>query len=96
MTMLTLVNLFQLFGGLILTFGYIPQIAKIMKTHSVKDFSRFYLGSIFTGIVFMEIYALYMYFAMHTAGMFLTTNSICLVLASMEFFLVLYYYNKQK
>jgi MtN3 and saliva related transmembrane protein len=93
--MLTIVNLLQLIGGLILTFGYIPQITKILKTKSVRDFSLVYLGSIFTGILFMEIYAVYMYFVVHAAGMFFTTNTICLCLAATEFFLVLYYYNKK-
>ena len=33
------VNFMQLAGGIILALGYVPQIEKIVKTKSVKDFS---------------------------------------------------------
>jgi MtN3 and saliva related transmembrane protein len=92
--MLTLFNLLQLIGGIILSIGYFPQIIRIIKTRSVRDFSRLYLGAIFTGIVFMEAYAVYMFFFVHTAGMFLLTNTVSTILSGLEFFLVLYLYNK--
>ncbi|MEC3420814.1 PQ-loop repeat-containing protein, partial [Bacillus cereus] len=75
MDMLALFNLLQFIGGVILSVGYIPQIIKIIKTRSVRDFSLIYLTGIFTGILFMEAYAIYMYFVMHTAGAFMITNT---------------------
>lgn len=96
MTTLAMFNLLQLIGGFILAIGYIPQIIKIIKTKSVRDFSRIYLGGIFSGIVLMEIYAVYMYFVMHTAGAFMITNTISFVLSGLEFFLVMLYWNRQK
>jgi MtN3 and saliva related transmembrane protein len=94
--MLSFFNLLQLIGGLILSVGYVPQIVKIFKTHSVRDFSRIYLGGIFTGICFMEAYAVYMYFVLHAAGMFFITNTVSTILSGLEFFAVLYFYNKTK
>jgi MtN3 and saliva related transmembrane protein len=96
MSMLAFVNLLQLIGGVILSIGYIPQIAKIIKTKSVGDFSLIYLGSIFGGIVLMEIYAIYMFFVVHTAGAFALTNTLSFILSGTEFFLVLYFLKKYK
>ncbi|MDF3255017.1 MULTISPECIES: PQ-loop repeat-containing protein [Bacillus] len=96
MTAFAFFNLLQLIGGVILAVGYLPQIVKIIKTKSVTDFSRLYLGGIFTGIVFMEIYAVYMFFVMHTAGAFLITNTISFILSGTEFALVLFFYNRSK
>ncbi|MDF9638846.1 MULTISPECIES: PQ-loop domain-containing transporter [Bacillus cereus group] len=96
MDMLQLFNLLQFIGGVILSVGYIPQIIKIVKTRSVRDFSLIYLTGIFTGILFMEAYAIYMYFVMHTAGAFMITNTIAMILSGTELALVLYHWNKQK
>ncbi|MGG3644623.1 PQ-loop repeat-containing protein [Bacillus wiedmannii] len=96
MDMLALFNLLQFIGGVILSVGYIPQIIKIIKTKSVRDFSLIYLTGIFTGILFMEAYAIYMYFVMHTAGAFMITNTIAMILSGTELALVLYHWNKQK
>ncbi|MGE6629636.1 PQ-loop domain-containing transporter [Bacillus sp. NPDC077027] len=96
MTALSFFNLLQLIGGFILAVGYIPQIIKIIKTKSVKDFSMLYLGGIFTGIVFMEIYAVYMFFVVGTAGAFFLTNTVSTILSGIEFGLVLYYVSKSK
>ncbi|PEF03562.1 hypothetical protein COM97_26500 [Bacillus thuringiensis] len=96
MDALALFNLLQFIGGLILSVGYIPQIIKIIKTKSVRDFSLIYLTGIFTGILFMEAYAVYMYFVMHTAGAFMITNTIAMILSGTELALVLYHWNKQK
>ncbi|MGF9741629.1 PQ-loop domain-containing transporter [Priestia megaterium] len=95
MTTLALVIALQFIGGIILSVGYIPQIAKIIKTKSVRDFSRVYIGGIFIGIIFMEIYALYMYFGMDTAGAFLITNSVSLLLSGTEFFLINLFWNHE-
>ncbi|NRQ71968.1 PQ-loop repeat-containing protein [Bacillus cereus] len=96
MDMLSLFNLLQFIGGVILSVGYIPQIIKIIKTRSVRDFSLIYLTGIFTGILFMEAYAVYMWFVMHTAGAFMITNTIAMILSGTELALVLYHWNKQK
>ncbi|MBE7117294.1 PQ-loop repeat-containing protein [Bacillus paranthracis] len=96
MDMLALFNLLQFIGGVILSVGYLPQIVKIIKTKSVRDFSLIYLTGIFTGILFMEAYAVYMYFVMHTAGAFFVTNTIAMILSGTELALVLYHWNKQK
>ncbi|CUB09185.1 PQ-loop repeat-containing protein [Bacillus thuringiensis] len=96
MDALALFNLLQFIGGVILSVGYIPQIIKIIKTKSVRDFSLIYLTGIFTGILFMEAYAVYMYFVMHTAGAFMITNTIAMILSGTELALVLYHWNKQK
>lgn len=93
MTTLSVMNSLQLIGGIILSFGYLFQIPKIIKTKSVRDFDRKYLGSIFIGIVLMEIYAVYMYFFMHTAGMFFVTNTASTILSGIEFGLVIAYWN---
>lgn len=96
MDMLSLFNLLQFIGGVILSVGYLPQIIKIIKTKSVRDFSLIYLTGIFTGILFMEAYAVYMYFVMHTAGAFFVTNTIAMILSGTELTLVLYHWNKRK
>ncbi|PEM65287.1 hypothetical protein CN613_25415 [Bacillus pseudomycoides] len=95
MDMLALFNLLQFIGGVILSVGYIPQIIKIVKTKSVRDFSLIYLTGIFTGIVFMEAYAIYMWFVMHTAGAFMITNTIAMILSGTELSLVLYHWKKK-
>ncbi|MGN4692252.1 PQ-loop domain-containing transporter [Bacillus cereus group sp. BfR-BA-01313] len=95
MDALQLFNLLQFIGGIILSIGYIPQIYKILKTKSVRDFSRIYVGGIFTGIIFMEAYAIYMYFVMHTAGAFFITNTIALLLSGIEFLLINLYWNRK-
>ncbi|MDF2010234.1 PQ-loop repeat-containing protein [Priestia megaterium] len=92
---LGIANLLQFIGGIILAVGYVPQITKIIKTRSVHDFSRIYLTGIFSGIVLMEIYAVYMYFIQHTAGAFFATNTIAFVLSGTEFFLVMALWNKK-
>lgn len=96
MTAFAFFNLLQLIGGVILSVGYIPQIIKIVKTKSVRDFSRVYLTGVFVGIVFMEAYALYMYFVMGQAGAFLLTNSVSFLLSGTEFFLVNLYWNRER
>jgi len=96
MTALSFFNMLQGIGGIILAIGYLPQIAKIIKTKSVHDFSRIYLGGIFTGIVFMEAYAVYMYFVQHAAGAFFATNTVSFILSGIEFSLVMIYWNRYK
>lgn len=96
MDALSFFNMLQLIGGLILAVGYLPQIIKIIKTKSVRDFSLIYLGGIFTGIVFMEAYAVYMFFVQGTAGAFFATNTVSFVLSGTEFLLVILFWNRGK
>lgn len=96
MEMITFVNMLQLVGGAILAVGYIPQIIKMVKTRSVDDFSKVYLGAIFFGILLMEVYAVYMYFVMGTAGAFFITNTASTILSGTEFYLLLKYSTKKK
>ena len=81
-------NLLQFVGGLILCLGYIPQIAQIIKTHSVQDLNLKTFSMIFLGILFMEIYAINL--VINNVGhMFLITNSMALILAGIMCFLII-------
>lgn len=86
-------NILQFIGGIILSIGYIPQIAKTIKTKSVEDLSPSYYINVFVGIVCMEAYAIYS--ACHgVAYMFLITNSISCILSGTMLFLTLRYRKK--
>lgn len=83
-------NLLQLIGGIILSVGYIPQIAKTIRTKSVEDLSSAYYFNIFIGVGLMEAYAIYS--ALNgVAYMFLVTNTIAWVLGGTMLFLTLKY-----
>lgn len=86
-------NLLQLIGGIILSVGYIPQIAKTIKTKSVEDLSPMYYFNVFLGVGLMEAYAIYS--ALHgVAYMFLVTNTIAWVLGGTMLLLTLKYRKK--
>ncbi|WP_410511947.1 SemiSWEET family sugar transporter [Paenibacillus sp. BR2-3] len=71
--------LFQLIGGVILSFGWIPQIIQIFRTKSVKDLNKKTFLLLFAGIGLMEVYAVSL--ALEGVGYaFLITNSMSLVL----------------
>lgn len=71
--------LFQLIGGVILSFGWVPQIVQVLKTKSVKDLNPQTFWLLFVGISFMEVYAIHL--AMERVGFaFLITNSLSLLL----------------
>jgi MtN3 and saliva related transmembrane protein len=91
-------SMLQLIGGVILSIGYIPQIIKMIKTRSVDDFSKIYLGSIFFGIVLMEIYAVYMYLVLGIPEMqaFFITNTASTILSGTEFVLLMMYSTKKE
>lgn len=71
----------QLLGGLVLSTGYIPQIAQILRTKSVKDINLWYSAQIVAGIVCMEVYALYL-LAAKGEWFFFATNTASLTLSS--------------
>jgi len=70
----------QLLGGIILSAGYIPQIAQIVRTGLTRDLNLVYLVSIFVGVVFMEVYAIYL-ISRKSAYAFFVTNTLSLMLA---------------
>lgn len=47
--------LFQLIGGVILSFGWIPQIIQILRTKSTKDLNKNTFWLLFAGIGLMEV-----------------------------------------
>lgn len=83
-------NGLQFVGGLILTFGYVPQIIKIFKTKSVKDFSLNYALMLSLGIFLMELYAIYNA-VKGVATMFLITNTIAWLCELIMLTLILVY-----
>ncbi|GAA0071725.1 hypothetical protein UT300003_32500 [Clostridium sardiniense] len=88
-------NLLQLIGGIILSVGYIPQIAKTIRTKSVEDLSTAYYFNIFIGVGCMEAYAIYS--ALNgVALMFLVTNTIAWVLGGTMLFLTIRYRKRAK
>ncbi len=97
MDMVQFFSMLQLIGGVILSIGYIPQIIKMIRTRSVDDFSKMYLGSIFFGIVLMEMYAVYMYLVIDVAEMqsFFITNTASTILSGTEFILLMMFATKK-
>lgn len=77
----------QFIGGIILSFGWIPQIIQIVKSKSAKDLNRKTFLLLFLGISLMEIYAVHL--ALDGVGLaFLVTNSMSLVLISIILVLI--------
>ena len=69
----------QLAGGIILSVGYIPQIVKLIKTKSSRDFNLKTFLMVLLGITFMEVYAVNL--TMNGSGaMFLVTNTMSLII----------------
>jgi MtN3 and saliva related transmembrane protein len=50
---------FGFLGGLMVAFGFVPQIVKALRTRSTGDLSTFMLVTIFTGGLFYTAYALW-------------------------------------
>jgi len=48
-----------LFGGLLVAFGFVPQIVKVLRTRSTGDLSLYMLLTILTGGVFYTAYAIF-------------------------------------
>lgn len=72
-------SILQLFGGIILAVGWIPQMAKVIRTKSVADLSLNAYLLILSGIALMEIYAV----ALAASGVgwaFLATNTLSLLI----------------
>lgn len=76
----------QLLGGLILSVGAIPQIEQIVRTKSAKDLNLATLVTLIVGMGMMEAYAIH-----ENILMFAITNTISLILASVQLALKIYY-----
>ena len=83
-------DIIQLLGGIILSFGYIPQIRQINKTKSVRDLNLKTFCMVFLGILLMEIYAVNLVY-MGSGVMFLFTNTMALCLSGIMVGLIFWY-----
>jgi MtN3 and saliva related transmembrane protein len=83
-------NALQLIGGIVLSFGYIPQILQIIKTESVRDLNIKTNSMVLIGISLMEIYAINL-FNSGSGGMYLVTNTIALIFALIMVVLICIY-----
>ena len=81
----------QLFGGILLTIGYIPQIRKILRTRHVESFDLSAFSIIAIGIGFMQAYATYQWFVLGVAGAFMITNTISFVISLVMVGLIVLY-----
>lgn len=83
-------EIMQLIGGFILAFGYIPQIRRIIKKRSAKDFHFGSFFMMFIGIGLMEVYAAAL--ALNGTGqMFFITNTCSLLLVGVMCVLIVKY-----
>ena len=83
-------DLLQLIGGIILSFGQIPQIIQIERTKSARDINLKTYIMMFTGIFFMETYAINL--VVHgSGGAFLITNTLSLLASGIMIALILKY-----
>lgn len=83
-------ELLQLLGGVILSAGYIPQIIRITKTRSAKDFHFLSFVMMFCGIAMMEVYAVTLAVG-GTGQMYLVTNTVSLILVGIMCVLIIKY-----
>lgn len=86
---------FQLLGGIILSIGYIPQIVKLIKIKSAKDFNLKIFMSVLIGIVLMEVYAIDLFIG-GSGLMYLITNTISLAIQIVLVTLICKYQYKSK
>lgn len=86
---MTIYDILQLIGGMILSVGSIPQIEQIIRTKSVKDINLTSIITLIIGMILMQIYAVH-------AGltMFIITNTISLLLGITKLSLKIYYSKK--
>jgi MtN3 and saliva related transmembrane protein len=87
--MLQVSDLAQVAGGLIVVFGYIPQIVRVVRARSALGLSLAMWASVFVGVLLMEIYAVDL--ALDGEPMMLLTNSASLVLSGTLLALILWY-----
>ena len=92
--MSNLFGVFQLIGGIIMSVGYIPQIAQIIRTKSSEGLNFKTFGMIFTGIVLYEIYAISLVVLDSSGHMYLITNSVSTLLSGIMCLLIVCYRKK--
>lgn len=90
-----LFSMLQIAGGIITACCYIPQIAKIMTTRSVQDFSLSTYILLFIGISFMESYAVYLAVTSANGMAFLITNTLSLLIVGVMCALILRFRDKR-
>jgi uncharacterized protein with PQ loop repeat len=91
-TALFIFSIFQIIGGAILAVGYPSQFMKLLKRKSSHDFSLFWVGTIFVGITFMEVYAVWLFIGSGLPALaFLITNSIAMLFSGTLFGMVMHY-----
>ena len=91
MLMSNLFGLFQLVGGIIMSVGYIPQIAQILRTKSSEGLNLKSFGMIFIGILLYEIYAISLVVLESSGHMYLITNSVSTLLSGTMCLLIVFY-----
>lgn len=85
----------QLLGGIIMSFGQIPQIVQIIKTKSAKDLNLKTYSMMFIGISLMETYAINLVIN-GAGGAFLITNTFSLIASAIMIILIIKYGKKMK
>lgn len=93
--MSNLFGVFQLIGGIIMSVGYIPQIAQILRTKSSEGLNLKSFGMIFAGILLYEIYAISLVVHESSGHMYLITNSVSTLLSGVMCLLIVYYRKKR-
>lgn len=78
----------QLYGGIVISVGYICQIIRIQRRKKVKDISPWQLSMIFCACLFFQAYAVY---NLEKVWAFFITNSICTMLSGIELALYVIY-----
>ena len=89
--MSNLFGLCQLVGGIIMSVGYIPQIAQILRTKSSEGLNLKSFGMIFIGILLYEIYAISLVVLESSGHMYLITNSVSTLLSGTMCLLIVFY-----
>lgn len=89
-------DILQLVSGIILAFGYVPQIIQIVRTKSVKDLNLRAFLLISAGIFLSELYAINLTFVQKAGGMFLVTNTMALLMPSAVCLLIIKYRKVEK
>lgn len=88
-------GLFQLIGGIIMSVGYIPQIAQILRTKSSEGLNLKSFGMIFAGILLYEIYAIALVILESSGHMYLITNSVSTLLSGLMCLLIIFFRKKR-
>ena len=88
-------GVFQLIGGIIMSVGYIPQIAQIFRTKSSEGLNLKSFGMIFAGILLYEIYAIALVVLESSGHMYLITNSVSTLLSGLMCLLIIFFRKKR-